>query len=151
MSEILGSSLPENAYNLLRSKIPTVIVATVSEHGRPNTTPIHLIWAIDRKTIIMGMAKRHDGTKNIKDNGKAMICMCEEGDVNVSIYGRAEVMKETMDCNEHMSIVKLDVEEVKDDSTHSRTTSGIRWESQTPAGDKFIEDIFNELESTEIS
>ncbi|MFO7990684.1 MAG: pyridoxamine 5'-phosphate oxidase family protein [Thermoplasmata archaeon] len=151
MSEILGSSLPEEAYRLLRSKIPTVIVATVSEEGRPNTTPIHLAWAKDRNTILMGMAKRHDGTKNIEETGKAMICMCEKGDVNVSIYGTAKVMKEQMDCNEHMSIIKFDVEQVKDDSTHSRTTSGIRWESKTAAGDKFIEDIFNELECTEIS
>ncbi|MFO8110311.1 MAG: pyridoxamine 5'-phosphate oxidase family protein [Thermoplasmata archaeon] len=147
MSKILGESLPEEALNMLRSKIPSVVVATVSREGEPNTTPVHLIYAKDQKTILMAMALQHQGTANIKDNGKVMICMCEENDINVSIKGKAEVVREPMECNKAMCMIKVDVANVKDDSTHSETTSGIRYRCVTERGERFIRDIFTELEN----
>ena len=132
---------------MLRSKIPSVVVATVSRDGEPNTTPVHLIYAKDRKTILMAMALQHQGTANIKENGKVMICMCEENDINVSVSGTARMIREPMECNKAMCIIKVDVERVKDDSTHSETTSGIRYRCVTERGEMFIREVFAELES----
>ncbi len=146
MSKILGNSLPDEVLKMLRSKIPTVVVATVSEDGTPNTTPIHLIYAKDSKTILMAMALQHKGTSNIKDNRDVMICMCEKGDINVSIKGKGKVVREPMICNKAMCIVQVDIEFVKDDSTHSETTSGIRYRCVTERGENFIQEVFTELE-----
>ena len=147
MSKILGEELPEEAYKMLRAKKATLIIATLSPNGFPNTTPVHLAWAKDRKTLLMAMARRHQGTANIRDTAKAMGCMCEEGDVNVSIRGNAVVLKEHMDCNEGMCVVQLDIVDVKDDSTHSETTTGIRYRSRTEKGETFIRDVFAELQT----
>lgn len=146
MSKILGESLPAEAFEMLRSKVPTVVVATVSSDGMPNTTPVHLTYAKNPETILMGMALRHRGTSNIKDNGNVMLCMCEKGDVNVSIKGKAKVIREPMLCNKAMCIVQVDVESVKDDSTHSETTTGIRYRCVSERGERFIQKIFEELE-----
>ncbi len=146
MSKILGSSLPEMIYELFRSKLPTVILATLSPDGHPNTAPIHLIYATDKNTLLMALARQHQSMANIRDNGKVMICVCEEGDINVSIKGDAAMIKENMDCNKAMCIVEVKVQEVKDDSTHSETTSGIRYRCRTEKGESFIKDIFAELE-----
>ncbi len=145
MSKILGNSLSEGLYDLLRSKVPTAIVATVSDES-PNTTPVHLMLAKDKNTLLMAMARQHTGTANIRNNGKVMICVCEEGDINVSIKGEATVVKEHMDCNKAMCVVKVKVQEIKDDSTHSETTCGIRYRCRTEKGESFIKSIFAELE-----
>jgi hypothetical protein len=145
MSKMLGEELPEDAFQMLRAEKATLIVATLSPNGFPNTTPVHLAWAKDRKTLLMAMARRHQGTENIRQTGKTMACMCEEGDVNVSIRGKATVLKEHMDCNEGMCVVQLDIIDVKDDSTHSDTTTGIRYSCRTEKGEEFIRDVFAEL------
>ncbi len=146
MSKILGDSLPDDVFEILRSRVPTVIVASVSKDGRPNTTPIHLIYAKDKKRILMAIARRHQGRSNIKRTGRVMVCMCEEGDVNVSILGTASVIKEHMNCSRDMSVVLIEVQEVKDDSTHSETVCGIRYHSISKKGEEFIRNVFDELE-----
>ena len=141
-----GERLPVDAFRLLTNRVPVVIVATVSPNSYPNTTPVHLAWAKDRKTLLLAMARGHQGTANIKETGKAMVCICEEGDANYSIRGKAAVLKEHMDCNEGMCVIQLDIIDVKDDSTHSETTSGIRWRFKSERGRRFVDDVFAELE-----
>ncbi len=150
MSKMIGSSLPEDAYQTLRSRIPTVVVATVSANGYPNTTPVHLIWARDRTTLVMGVATYHQATKNIKKNPRVMISLCDEGDVNVSIRGDAKIIKEPLDCNDKICAVEVDIIDIKDDSTHSITTTGIRYKCRTEKGEEFIKGVFNELEKMKI-
>ena len=150
MSKNLGNELPKEAYDALRSRVPSVILATVSSDGFPNTTPVHLIFAKDKKTILMALAKRHQGLANIREGGKVMVCMCESKDVNVSIRGKAKVVMETMDSNNTMCAVRLDIIDIKDDSTHSQTISGIRYRCRTEKGEKFITGVLNELEEMEI-
>ncbi len=146
MSKILGDSLPDDAYRILRDRLTTTVVATVSPDGSPNTTPVHLLTAKDPKTLLMAMAIRHQGTQNIRENGMAMVCFCEQGDINVSIKGTGRVVREPMECNKAMCVVQLDVTEVKDDSTHSRTTTGIRYQCMQAKSIQFIADVFDELE-----
>jgi hypothetical protein len=146
MSKIFGDSLPPEALAILKDRLTTTVVATVSPDGFPNTTPIHLLTAKDPKTLLMAMAKRHRGTHNIKENGHVMVCFCEQGDVNVSIKGTAKVVKEPMDCNSAMCVVQVDITEVKDDSTHSRTTTGIRYQCMSPKSVEFIAGVVDELE-----
>jgi len=150
MSKSLGNELPQEAYDALRSRVPSVVLATVSSDGFPNTTPVHLLFAKDKKTILMALAKRHQGLANIRKSGKVMVCMCESNDVNVSIRGNAKVVKETMDSSSTMCAVRLDIIDIKDDSTHSETISGIRYRCRTKKGEEFITSVLDELEVMEI-
>jgi len=52
-----------------------------------------------------------------------------------------------MECSLAMCIVKAAVIDIKDDSTHSETISGIRYRCKTERGKKFIQDVFDELET----
>jgi len=147
MSRILGDALPDDAYAILTSKYATTILGTVSEDGYPNTAPVHLILAKDPRTILFALATRHRSAANIQANGRAMICLCEHGDVNVSIRGDARVVRDPMECNRAMCAVRLDVLDVKDDSTHSETVNGIRFHVMKARSQQFIDDVFAELGS----
>jgi len=52
-----------------------------------------------------------------------------------------------MECSLAMCIVKAAVIDIKDDSTHSETISGIRYRCKTERGKRFIQDVFDELET----
>ncbi|MDI6708686.1 MAG: pyridoxamine 5'-phosphate oxidase family protein [Candidatus Thermoplasmatota archaeon] len=147
MSKILGEELSEEAIKQLNARESTVIVATISENGYPNTTPVHLITAVNKKTLLLAMNRNHQGVINIRRNPKIMINLCEKGDLNISIRCNAEVFKEEMNCNPAMCVVKSTIIDIKDDSTHSETISGIRYRCRTERGKKFISDVFDELDS----
>ena len=147
MSKILGTELGHEAFTQLKARESTVVVATISENGFPNTTPVHLITAPDNKTLLLGMNRKHQGVINIRANPKIMISLCEKNDLNISIRCSAEVFQEVMRCNSAMCIIKASIIDIKDDSTHSETISGIRYRCKTERGERFIQDVFDELDS----
>ena len=146
MSKDLGNSLDELAIKQFNARESSVVVATVSENGFPNTTPIHLIIAKDPQTLLFGVSTRHQATLNIQSNPKIMISLCEKNDLNISIRCKAKIILEKLECNPGMSVVEAKIEAIKDDSTHSKTVSGIRYECKTERGEKFIQEVFDELQ-----
>ncbi len=146
MSKNLGNALSDMAIKQLNARESSVVIATVSENGFPNTTPVHLVIAKNPKTLLFGVSLNHQGTSNIRSNPKIMISLCEKDDLNISIKCKAKIIREKLDCNPGMCVVEAKIEAIKDDSTHSKTVSGIRYECKTERGEKFIQDVFNELE-----
>jgi len=146
MSRILGFQLPPEVEDQLRARESTLVLATINEDGSPNTMPVHILWAKDTGTIIMALRHDHRSLGNIRRDGKVMLSLCEKEDLNVSISGDARVVREPSRCNRKMVLVEVKVLEVKDDSTHSFTTCGIRYRCKTDAGVRFIRDLFDELE-----
>ena len=148
--KILGSELPDNALELL-NKGTTTIVATVDEDGYPRTAPIGLVGAPDRKTLRLGIASIWETYKNIKRNGKVMVCVIDEGHIAIGVKGRAEVTNDLLGTLEipveleefqHLPptvpipIVEVKIEQVKSDATpFLRVVSGIRAEG-TEVGHK---------------
>jgi hypothetical protein len=147
MSKVLGPELEERAFKQINARESTVVVATMSPNGYPNTTPIHLIIASSRRTFLLAMNRNHQGLKNIRCDPKIMVSMCEKEDLNFSARCNASVYKEEMACNGSMCVVKADIVDIKDDSTHSFTTSGIRYKCKTEKGKDFIKDVFDELQA----
>lgn len=145
MSIMLGSELSQKALDQINGRESTVVVATVSENGYPNTTPVHLIIAPDPKRLLMAIYKDHQGTLNIQANGKVMVSLCEKDDLNISIRGDGLVVKEGLESSPSMRAVRIDIIDIKSDSTHSETISGIRYRSKTEKGDIFIKNSFDEL------
>ncbi len=145
MSKSLGRILDDTAIKQLNARESTVIVATVSEDGYPNTTPVHLIIAKNPQTLLFALGRGHQATANIRVNPKIMVSLCEKNDLNISMKCNAGIIHEEVACNNGMCVVEAKIEAIKDDSTHSRTISGIRYECKTDRGEKFIQDVFNEL------
>ena len=115
--KILGSELPEDAFELL-NKGTTVVVATVDEDGYPRTAPIALVAAPNRKTLRVCIRPHKFSYKNIVRNGKVMVCVIGEGNIAIGVKGRAEVINE--DVGGHPTvpspIVEIRIEEVKSDA-----------------------------------
>jgi len=80
--KFLGDELPENAYELLRTKPIDVVIATVDEDGFPRTSPYGLIRALDRKTLRVGFGPGKRMYANIVRDGNARarvsdgLCAC---------------------------------------------------------------------------
>jgi hypothetical protein len=145
MSKILGDQLDDQTMAILGSRIPTVIVATTSPDGYANTTPIHLVHVKDPRTVYLAMARRHQGVKNITENGKCMVNLVEGPNMAVSFKGNAHVLRDVMECSKPMCVVQVDVLEVKSDRTHVEVSTGIRHYCRTDAGEKFCSDVFDEM------
>ena len=147
MSKIIGEAIDEKSFKQFRAMESTVVVATITDNGYPNTTPVHLITVVNIKTLLLAMNRKHQGVINIRHEPKIMLSLCEKNDLNISIRCDAEVFKERMECNPAMCIVKAGIIDIKDDSTHSETTRGIRYRCRTEKGKRFIQDVFDELET----
>ena len=115
--KILGSELPEDAFELI-NKGTTVVVATVDEDGYPRTAPIALVAAPNKKTLRICIRPHKFSYMNIVRNGKVMVCVIDEGNIAIGEKGRAEVINE--DVGGHPTIpspiVEIKIEEVKSDA-----------------------------------
>ena len=115
--KILGSELPEDAFELL-NKGTTAVVATVDEDGYPRTAPIGLVAAPNKKTLRVCIRPHKFSYKDIRRNGKVMVCIIDEGNIAIGVKGRAEVINE--DVGGHPTIpspiVEIKIEEVKSDA-----------------------------------
>jgi len=147
MSRASGNRLPEKALSQLQSRESTAILATNNPSGYPHTMPVHLMFAPDAATILMALRISHQSVANIRHDPHVMLCLCEKDDLNVSISGDATIVREPALSNRSMCIVRMLVCDVKDDSTHSETVSGIRYRCRTDKGTRFIAKMFDELEN----
>jgi len=147
MSRPMGSRLPDKALSQLQARVSTAILATNNPSGYPHTMPVHLMFAPDNSTILLALRISHQSIENLRRDPHVMLCLCENGDLNVSIRGDAAIVREPAISNRSMCIVKIRVCDVKDDSTHSETVSGIRYKCRTDAGERFIREMFEELET----
>jgi hypothetical protein len=126
--KVLGDELPQDVYELLRTKAVDVVIATVDEDGFPRTAPYGLIRALDRKTLRVGMGPGKRTYANIVRDGKVMICVLAAGNIALGIRGRARVIKERMESIRlHAAIIEIDILEVKSDAlTWAPISQGIR-------------------------
>ena len=115
--KILGNELPDDAFELL-NKGTTVVVATVDEDGYPHTAPIGCVGAPDKKTLRLGIGRSKETYRNIKRNGKVMVCIMDRDNIAISVKGIAETVKEIqLTSSWNMPITDIKIEQVKSDAT----------------------------------
>ena len=111
--------LPQEVFAVLRkpnSAInPCTIVATVDADGTPRTAPFGSVRAVTPRLLRMISARYHDTYANLCRDGRTMVALVAPPDIAVSIRGRARVVRERMNVDEHSAILEIDVEEVKND------------------------------------
>lgn len=114
-----ASELPPDVFAALRkpdSAInPIAIVATVDPDGAPRTAPFGSLRAVTPGLLRLVCMHYHDTYANLRRDGRVMVDLLAPPNIAVSIRGRARVVKEQMDTDEHSAAVEIDVEEVKND------------------------------------
>lgn len=111
--------LPPQVFPVLhkvgRAINPITIVATVDPDGSPRTAPFGSLRAVTPKLLRLACNRYHDTYANLCRDGRVMVALLAPPNTAVGIRGRARVVKEQMDVGEHLAVVEIDVEEVKND------------------------------------
>src|SRR5579862_4512284 len=128
MAKHVGIKLPEDLLAVLKKGQTVGILATFSEKGLPNTTPVQCMAAKGLESILLTIHKDHIGYHNMVWQKKVMFCFLDEGNVAYSILGRAGVVRAPSSVHPLMNVVRIDIIDIKSDrSVLTKIDSGVRW------------------------
>lgn len=146
MAKHVGPKLPEDLINLLKKEKSVGILATFSEKGIPNTTPIQCIYPKGDESLLMTIHKEHNGYINMVWQKKVMICFLGEGNISYSILGRAGVVRAPSQIHPLMNVVRIDIIDIKSDrSILTKVEQGVLWSYTSPEAEELIKSLFQEL------
>jgi len=146
MAKHVGPKLPEDLINLLKKEKTVGILATFSEKGIPNTTPVQCIYPKGDESLLMTVHKEHNGYINMVWQKKVMICFIGEGNIAYSILGRAGVVRAPSQVHPLMNVVRIDIIDIKSDrSILTKVEQGILWSYTSPEAEELIKSLFQEL------
>lgn len=117
---------------------PCTIVATVDADGTPHAAPFGSVRAVTPRLLRMISARYHDTYANLCRDGRMTVALVAPPDIAVSIRGRARVVRERMNVDEHSAVLEIDVEEVKNDMVRTGAIeSGITFSPRDEIRDWF--------------
>lgn len=147
MAKHVGVKLPEDLLALLKRKQTIAVLATFSEKGIPNTTPLQCIYPKGEESLLITIHKEHNGYHNMVWQKKVMLCFLGEGNVAYSVLGRAGVVRAPSSVHPLMNIVRIDIIDIKSDrSILTRVDQGILWSYTSPEAEQLHKSLFVELE-----
>src|SRR5262245_4474965 len=115
MAKHVGMKLPEDLLQVLKKEQTVAILATFSEKGLPNTTPIQCVYPKGLESILLSIHKDHVGYHNMAWQKKIMLSFLDENNVAYSILGRAGVVRAPSLVHPLMNIVRIDIIDIKSD------------------------------------
>ncbi len=146
MAKHVGIKLPEDLINLLKKEKTVAVLATFSEKGLPNTTPIQCIYPKGQESLLMTIHKEHTGYQNMVWQKKVMVCFMGEGNVVYSVLGRTGVVRAPSMVHPLMNVVRMDIIDIKcDRSILTRVDQGILWGYTSDEAEELIKSLFKEL------
>lgn len=146
MAKHVGIKLPEDLNELLKKEKTVAVLATFSEKGVPNTTPVQCIYPKGEEGLLLSIHKEHTGYLNMVWQKKVMICFLGEGNVAYSILGRAGVVRAPSQVHPLMNIVRIDIIDIKcDRSILTRVDQGVQWSYTSAEAEELEESLFKEL------
>ncbi len=147
MAKHVGVKLPEDLVNMLKRKSMVGILATFSEKGVPNTTPVQCIYPKGDESLLLTIHKEHTGYRNMVWQKKIMLCFLGEGNVAYSVLGRAGVVMAPSSVHPLMNVVRIDTIDIKSDrSILTRVDQGVLWSYTSSEAEELINSLFKELE-----
>ncbi|HHV61570.1 MAG TPA: pyridoxamine 5'-phosphate oxidase family protein [Firmicutes bacterium] len=147
MSGHAGDRLPSNVVDLLKKRLTTCVVATVTNDGRPHVAPVNLIVPRDDRTLRLALERSGHTLANIRDNQWVAISILDEGDIAIGVKGRAVIVKDHMDANDAMAMVDVAVNEVENHAHPIILVScGVRTRRRSNLVNLFFKRLFCELE-----
>lgn len=147
MAKHVGVKLPDDLLALLKRKQTIAVLATFSEKGIPNTTPLQCIYPKGDESLLITIHKEHNGYHNMVWQKKIMICFLGEGNIAYSVLGRAGVVRAPSSVHPLMNVVRIDIIDIKSDrSILTKVDQGILWSYTSPEAEQLHKSLFAELE-----
>jgi len=146
MAKHVGVKLPEDLIKVLKGGKTVAVLATFSEKGLPNTTPIQCIYPKGLESILISIHKDHTGYRNMAWQKRVMVCFLDEGNVAYSVLGRAGVVRAPSIVHPLMNVVRIDIVDIKSDrSVLVRVDQGVCWSYASPEAEELSRVLLNEL------
>jgi hypothetical protein len=146
MAKHIGVKLPEDLVTLLQKQQTVAILATFSEKGIPNTTPIQCIYPKGQESLLLTIHKEHLGYQNMVWQKKVMLSFLSEGNVAYSLLGRAGVVRAPSIVHPLMNLVRIDIIDIKcDRSILTRIDQGIKWSYTSTEAEELVQSLYKEL------
>jgi hypothetical protein len=146
MAKHVGVKLPDDLYNLLQKGKTIAVLATFSEKGISNTTPLWCIYPKGKESLLLTIHKEHSGYINMVWQKKIMLCFMDENNVAYSVLGRAGVVRAPSQVNPLMNVVHIDIIDIKSDrSILMRVDSGVQWSYISQEAEEFSDALMDEL------
>ncbi len=146
MAKHVGVKLPEDLIEFLKTERCLGILATFSDKGIPNTTPIQCIYPKGQESLLMSINKEHTGYNNMVWQKKVMICFIGENNIAYSILGRAGVVRAPSSVHPLMNVVRIDIIDIKSDrSILSKVEQGVLWSYTSAEAEELLKSLYKEL------
>ncbi len=146
MAKHIGVKLPEDLIALLQKEKTVAVLATFSEKGIPNTTPVQCIFPKGQESILLTIHKEHVGYHNMVWQKKVMLSFMAEGNVAYSLLGRAGVVRAPSMVHPLMNVVRIDVIDIKSDrSILTRIEQGVQWTYTSSEAEELVLNLYKEL------
>ena len=146
MAKHVGVKLPDDLIELLKKEKSVGVIATFSDKGIPNTTPIQCFYPKGQDSLLISIHKEHTGYLNMVWQKKVMICFLGEGNIAYSILGRAGVVRAPSLVHPFMNIVRIDIIDIKSDrSVLTKVESGVKWSYTSPDAEELSNALMEEL------
>ena len=146
MAKHVGVKLPDDLVEYLKTERCLGIVATYSEKGVPNTTPIQCIYPKGQESLLLSIHKEHTGYHNMAWQKKVMICFLGENNVAYSILGRAGVVRAPSLVHPLMNVVRIDIIDIKSDrSILAKVEQGVQWSYTSVEAEELLKSLYKEL------
>ena len=148
MAKHVGVKLPDDLIELLKKEKSVGILATFSEKGVPNTTPLQCIYPKAQESLLISIHKEHTGYHNMVWQKKVMLCFLGEGNTAYSVLGRAGVVRAPSSVHPLMNIVRVDIIDIKcDRSILTKVDQGILWSYTSSEAEELVKSLFKELKT----
>ncbi len=146
MAKHVGIKLPEDLVEYLKREQSLGILATFSEKGVPNTTPLQCVYPKGQESLLLSIHKEHTGYHNMVWQKKVMLCFLGENNIAYSILGRAGVVRAPSQVHPLMNIVRIDIIDIKSDrSILTKVEQGIIWSFTSTEAEELVRALYKEL------
>lgn len=146
MAKHVGVKLPDDLVEILKKGKTVAVLATFSEKGLPNTTPLQSLYPKGRESILISIHKDHTGYHNMVWQKKVMLCFLDEGNVAYSVLGRAGVVNAPSRVHPLMNVVRIDIIDIKSDrSVLTRVDAGVKWSFASWEAEELSHALLGEL------
>jgi len=146
MAKHVGVKLPDDLIEFLQKERCLGILATFSEKGIPNTSPIQCIYPKGQESLLLSIHKEHTGYHNMVWQKKVMVCFIGENNIAYSVLGRAGVVRAPSSVHPLMNIVRIDIIDIKSDrSILTKVEQGVTWSYTSVEAEELVKSLNSEL------
>ena len=146
MAKHIGVKLPDDLIALLQKEQTVAVLATFSEKGIPNTTPVQCLYPKGQESILLTIHKEHLGYQNMVWQKKVMLSFMAEGNIAYSLLGRAGVVRAPSMIHPLMNVVRVDIIDIKSDRSILTTIDqGVKWSYTSSEAEELIRSLYKEL------